>query len=169
MINRGEGKIKADFGSKDYYKYYCQNSKNPQSKQKFNKVIDEFNKAVVDLIINEGLEFRPVKLGMTFCVRKIQKIPRIEDNKLINNAPIDWKATKLLWKENILAAEKKTLIRFLNNHTSKYVFNIKIVKGNHFYTNKQYYRFKPCRSFQRNLAKRILDPSKEVFDTYKLY
>lgn len=169
MTKRTEGKILTDFGSKDYYKYYCENSKNPQSKQKFIKVIEQFNKSIVDLIINEGLEFKPVKLQMTFCVRKIKKVPRIKDNKLVNHAPIDWKTTNQLWKDNEAARDKKVLIRHLNNHTSKHVFNIKIVKGVRFYTNKQYYRFKPCRSFQRLLAKRILNEDLEPFEAYKLY
>lgn len=169
MNKRTEGKINSDFGNKDYYNYYHEKSKNPVSKAKFSKVVEQFNKGIVDLIINEGLEFTPIKLQITFCVRKIKKIPRIENNKLINKGPIDWKSTNLLWEENSEAKEKKLLLRYQNNHTSKYVFNIKIIKGVSRYTNKQYYRFKPCRSFQRSLAKRILNDKLEPFEAYKLY
>ena len=49
MINK---RIKKDYGMEDYYDYYFKNSKNPQSKSKFNKVISEFNEKIVDLIIN---------------------------------------------------------------------------------------------------------------------
>lgn len=169
IIKRTEGKINTDFGMKDYYKFYKSNSKNPVDLKKFHKVVEEFNKGIVDLILNEDLEYKPVKLQMTFCVRKTLKVPRIKDGKLINTIPIDWKSTKQLWEDNTEAAEKKILLRFINNHTSKYVFRIKCLKYKTRYKNKKMFRFKACRSFQRLLAKRIMDPNKDNFNSYNLY
>ncbi|HEX8586048.1 MAG TPA: hypothetical protein VF680_16765 [Allosphingosinicella sp.] len=154
---------------RDYFKYYKTNSKNPVSSQKFNKVISEFNKAIVDAIINDGLEYTPPKLQMTFCIRKYKKLIKIENGKLVNNNPIDWKTTKQLWDDDADAAERKILIKFLNNHTSKYIFRIKVLKTGYFYKNKKFYKFKACRSFQRRLAKRILDPNQDNFQAYDLY
>lgn len=169
MIKRTEGKIISDYGIKDYYKYYCNNSNNPIDAKKYNKIISEFNKGIVDLIINQSLEYTPPTLQFTFCVRKAIRIPRIKNNKLINTAPVDWKATKELWENNAEAKEKKIIIKFLNNHTSKFIFRIKALKTGNYFLNKKLYRFKACRSFQRNLAKRILDTSQDNFEAYKLY
>lgn len=166
MINK---RIKKDYGMIDYYNYYCKNSTNPQSKLKFNKIISEFNKEVVDLIINEGLEFKPTKLQFTFCIRKSKRVPKIIEGKLVNNTPIDWKSTNELWESDSEAKDKKILLRYLNNHTSKYVFRIKILKLGINYKNKKYYKYKPARSFQRLLAKRILDNNLDNFDAYKMY
>lgn len=166
---RTQGKINADFGMAQYYKYYKSNSKNPVDKQKFIKVVEEFNKQIVDLIINENLEYKPVKLQLTFCVRKVVKQPRIKDGKLVSYSPIDWKTTKNIWANNPEAAERKLIIRFQNNHSSKKVFNIKAMKYGNTYLNKKYYRFKACRSFQRLLAKRIFNENLDPFDTYSLY
>lgn len=166
---RTEGKILVDYGMKDYYKYYSNLSKNPVSNLKFNKVISQFNSKIVDLIINESLEFRPTTLQMTFCVRKYKKVIRIKDGKLVNNTPIDWKTTNELWENDSKAKDKKILIRYLNNHTSKFVFRIKALKNVGKYANKGLFKFKPCRGFQRALAKRILDPKQDNFEAYKLY
>jgi hypothetical protein len=166
MINK---KINTDYGMTDYYNYYKKNYESKVSNVKFNKIVSEFNKEIVNLIIEEGLEYRPIMLQFVFCIRKVKKIPRIKDGKLINTTPIDWKSTKELWSNDSDAKEKKILLRYLNNHTFKYVFRIKGIKVGFNYSNKKYYKFKPVRSFQRLLAKRILDDSLENFDAYKLY
>ena len=162
-------RIKRDYGLNDYFKYYTKNSTKKVDKLKYNKIISEFNKSIVDLMINEGIEFTPTKLQFTFCIRKIKKTPTIKDGKLINTSPIDWKSTNELWENNPVAKEKKILLRFLNTHTFKHVFRIKAFKQGLIYANKKLYKFKPARSFQRLLAKRILDPNQVNFDAYKLY
>lgn len=169
IAKRTEGKIKVDYGITDYYKYYCKDHENPVSRLTYNKIISAFNSKVVDLIINEGLEFNPLTLQMTFCIRKTKRVPKIKNGKLINTSPIDWKTTNELWEEDSEARDKKILIKFLNNHTSKYVFRIKLIKSGYTYTNKQLYRFKASRSFQRLLGARILDTSKDNFNCFNLY
>ena len=166
MINK---RVKKDYGMSDYYNYYLKNSNNPQSKSKFNKIVSEFNEGVVDLIINESIEFKPTKLQFTFCIRKTKRVPKIKEGKLVNTSPIDWKTTKELWESDAETKEKKIVIKFSNHHTSKHVFRIKALKFGYMYKNKKLFRFKACRSFQRMLAKRILDPNKENFNAFKLY
>ena len=162
-------RVKKDYGMSDYYNYYLKNSNNPQSKFKFNKIVSEFNEGIVDLIINESIEFKPTKLQFTFCIRKTKRVPKIKEGKLINTTPIDWKATNQLWESDSEAKNKKILLRYLNNHTFKYIFRIKALKSGQNYKNKKYYKYKPARSFQRLLAKRILDNDLDNFDAYKLY
>lgn len=169
MIKRTAGRTNTDYGIKDYYKFYKEKSKDPVDLKKFHRVISEFNKRIVDAIINDGLEYTPVASQLCFCIRKMTKKIEIINNKLVNKNPIDWKTTLDLWKENPEAKEKKLLIKHLNNHTSKYIFRIKIIKCGYSYSNKKYYRFRPCRGFQRALAKRIFDPNKDNFQAYDLY
>ena len=170
MINiRGNGKLNTDFGIKDYYGYYKLTSKDSKPKSLFNKIVYEFNKKIVDSIINDGLEYTPVKTQFTFCIRKNKRTIKLVDNKVVNTHPIDWKTTTELWKNDKDAKEKKLIIRFLNNHTSKYVFRILMLKVKNTYLNKRFFRYKPSRSFQRDLAKRILDPNLENYEAYKQY
>lgn len=170
MINiRTEGRIKTDYGIKDYFEYYKDKSKNPKSRELFNKIIYDFNKKIVDGIINNNLEFTPIKAKFTFCIRKNKRGIKLVDNKVVNTHPIDWKTTTQLWENDPEAKEKKLIIRFLNNHTSKYVFRILMLKGAGAYLNKKFFRYKPPRSFQRTLAKRILDPNLENYEAYKQY
>lgn len=170
MINiRGEGRIKTDYGIKDFYKYYYSKSKNPKNKELFNKIVYDFNKRIVDSIINDGLEFTPIKAQFTFCIRKNKRSIKLIDNKVVNTHPIDWKTTTTLWENDEEARDKKLIIRFLNNHTSKYVFRILMLKNKGTYLNKRFFRYKPPRSFQRSLAKRILNPNLDNYEAYKQY
>jgi hypothetical protein len=169
IIKRKEGKRNIDYGMSDYYKFYKSSSKKPVDSKRFNKIVSEFNSKIIDLIINDGLEFTPKMLQFTFCVRKIKRIPRIENGKLINTTPIDWKATKDLWDKYEDAKDNKTIIRYLNNHTSKYIFRIKALREHVKYKNKHVFKFKPCRSFQRSLSKRILNTKLDNFEAYELY
>lgn len=162
-------KVKKDYGMDDYYKYYCNTSKNPVSKKVFNKVVSEFNKEIVNLIIEESLEFTPVMLNFTFCIRKYKRVPNIKGGKLYNTNNINWKATNELWENEPEAKEKKLFIKFNNNHSSKFMFRIKALKNGREFKNRKFFRFKACRSFQRTLAKRILDENKDKFEAYKLF
>lgn len=171
MINkRTAGKIKVDYGMKDYYKYYLKNNKETTiNSLKFNKIISEFNKKIVESIINESLEYNPITIQVSFCIRKHKRIVKIVNNKLLNKNPIDWKTTNELWNTDEEAKNKKLLIRYDNNHSSKYIFRIKMLKTGYSYINKKYYKFKPCRFFTRSLAARILNKDLDLFQAYNLY
>lgn len=163
MINN-----KIRYGIPDYYSYYLENN-DFVDRKKFNKIMCEFNKILIENILDNNLEYVAPKLDMTLCVRKMGKEIRIEDNKVVNTAPIDWKSTKELWEINPSAKAEKKLLRFLNTHTSKYVFRIKFLKNGNNFRQRNQFRFKAVRSFSRKLALRIFDKSKSKFDTYKLY
>lgn len=169
ISKRTEGKIKAHYGMKDYYKFYCKDNPNKVSAAKFNKVMSECNEGIVNLIINQGLEYIPIKIQMIFCVRKTKRIPRIKNGKLVNTNPIDWKATLELWDTYEESKENKTIIRYLNNHTSRNIFRIKALKTGLHYPNKKLYKFKAVRGFSRSLGVRIFDPNKDNFEAYELY
>lgn len=172
MINtkRTEGKIKKDYGTKEYYDFF--KSFYPLlkiNKSTYTKIIDDFNKHLVTLIIEENLDFKIPYIGASLGVRKLKNEPRIKEGKLINNTPIDWVETKKLWDNDPECKEKKLLVRFLNNHTSKYIFRLYFKKYVYPFKNKKYFKFKTVRSFSRLLAKRIKDETKEKYDSYLLY
>ncbi len=161
------GKIEGGYGMNDYYKFFCE--RNPDvniDKKKFNKIVSQFNKEIADSII-EDLEFQmPMKMGKLEMLKQERKPYINKDGVLINNTPIDWKRTKKLWEADKDAKEKKVLIRYNNNHTNNYVFRIFYNKKKAHYKNKSVYFFKPVRSLSRSIAKRIMDYSREKYDTY---
>ena len=135
----------------------------------YSNVISDINNEIVDLIIEKNLNYVLPYLGSSLSIKKVKRIPKIKNNKLFNTAPIDWKTTNELWNSDEEAKEKKLLIRYTNSHTMKYVFRIYFKKYISSFINKQYYSFKPCRTFQRLLGKRINDDTKNRYDSYLLY
>lgn len=152
-----------------FYKYYKKNCKNPVSSVLFNKIITDYNKGIVNLIINESMDYTIPYLNFEITIRKYKKKLKIVNGKLINNVPPDWKATKELWAKDPEAKEKKLVIRLNNSHTSGYVFRIYLKKFKSTTKNKNVYKFLPNRDFKRNLSKRIKDTNKDNFDAFLLF
>lgn len=167
---RGEGKIPAHYGIKDYYKFFKED--NPSLKisyKQFTSIINKFNSELVDLIIEDNVEYHLPYLGASLSIRKMKSVPKIVDGKLYNQSPVDWLATNKLWDEDEEAREKKLLVRYLNNHTSKFVFRVFFKKYVYPFTNKKYYSFHTSRWFARKLGKRINDVNKDKYDTFLLF
>jgi hypothetical protein len=167
---RGKAKIKTHYGKKDYYKFFKQN--NPELKitaKTFSNIISDFNKEIINLIIEENLEYNIPYIGSSLSIKKDKRIPRIVNGKLYNTSPVDWVATNKLWDEDDEAYEKRLLVRYLNNHTSKFVFKIQFRKYNNYFLNKNIYSFESNRTFKRLLGKRIKDEDKDRYDAYLLY
>lgn len=169
-MTRSKNKIPTDYGMKDYYKYY--KSQHPNSyveRSKFNKVISEVNEGIIELMLNEGLEYKFPHINGTLLIRKDKRKPTIKNGKVINPCPVDWAKTNALWEREPDTKEKKILVRHTNSHTSGYVFRIYLKKFGASIKNRSYYKFKPSRKFQRSLSDRIKDENKDKFDTYLLY
>jgi len=167
---RTEGKIKADYGIKDYFSYFKEN--NPELNidyKTYNKIISEFNKGIINLIIEDNVEYNIPYLGSSISIKKDKRIPRIVNGKLYNTSPVDWVATNKLWSEDKEAMDKKLLVRYLNSHTSKHVFRIYFKKYNLYFANKKLFSFQSNRDFKRSLGARIKDENKEKYESYLLY
>lgn len=160
---------KADFGIPDYKKFYEKKYNNGIKYKNYNKIIKEFNEGLIDLILNEGLSYTIPFLLFEITVRKEKRIPKIKDGILINNNPINWKATKDLWEKDSEAKEMKLRVRYDNFHTSGYIFRIYLKKFKSKVKGRSYFKIKPNRKFQRGLSKRINDQSKDLFDAFLLY
>lgn len=167
---RSKGKIKVHYGIKDYFKFFKEeypNLKIPYNM--YTKIIQKFNEELINLIIEENVEYALPHLGATLSIRKDKRIPRIVDGKLYNPTPVDWVATNKLWDEDEEAKEKKLLVRYTNNHTSKYVFRVHFKKYLYPFVNKKYYNFQSSRGFARQLGDRINDEDKDRYDTFLLF
>ena len=162
-------KFKADYGIKDYKKFYQKKYNNNKPFKDYNKIITEFNKSLIDLILNEGLNYTIPYLYFEITVRKVKRKIRINKGKVINPNPIDWKSTKELWKKDKDAKDRKLLVRHTNYHTSGWIFKIYCKKFKSRIKNRSYFKFKANREFQRGLTKRINNPNKEAFDAFLLY
>lgn len=167
---RTEGKIKAHYGINDYFKFFKKdNSDLKISYKQYSKIVQRFNEEIINLIIEDNLEYKLPHLGASLAIRKDKRVPRIVNGKLYNPTPVDWVATNKLWMDDEEAKEKKLLVRYNNNHTSKYVFRVFFKKQIYPFMNKKYYSFQTCRKFARLLGKRINDEDKDKYDTYVLF
>lgn len=160
-------KNKADYGIKDYYKYYSKD--NNINSVIYSKIIAEFSQSIIDLIIEDNLVYKLPYLGFELVIKKSKRVPTIKNGKLINNIPIDFKATNALWASCEESKKKKLLVRYNNSHTSGYVFRIYCKKFKSKLKNRSLLKFKPSRKFQRQLGARIKDPNKDNFDAFLLY
>lgn len=160
---------KSDYGIRDYRRFYEKKYNNGKPCPNYSKIISEFNTNIIDLILNDSLSYTLPYLLFEIMIRKEKRIPKIKDGLLINNNPIDWKATLELWEKDEEAKEKKLRVRHNNYHTSGYIFRIYMKKFKSAIKFKSYFKIKPNRKFQRALTDRINDPKKEVFDAFLLY
>ncbi len=151
-------KIKSDYGLSDYYKFFLKQKKENKevSKSTYGEVIKEFNSYVRQRISHKGSEYTfPKKIG-SVEIKKIKPILSIDgEGKVINKLPINWKATRELWRTNKSAKEKKTKIRYINEHTKGYTFRLYYKKKRANYKNKSIYRMQFNRELKRSLSKSI--------------
>lgn len=167
---RSKNKIKVDYGMKDYYEFYQETYDNPKiTKATYNKVISATNAAIINMMLDEGMDYKLPHLNSSLTIRKDKRTPKIVDGKVVNTSPVDWVTTKKLWEKDAEAKEKKILVKYLNHHTSGYVFRIYMKKFGSSFKNRTVYKFEPSRKFKRALSARIKDEDKDKFDTYLLY
>jgi len=169
MTNRSSKKIPVEYGMKDYYKFYIKNYPYKVSRKIYNEVISELHKFIVDEIIDKADDFMlPHRTGYITVVKIKKGVKLLADNTVINNSPPDWKSTNELWEKDPEAAEKKIIVRYKNTHTNGYVYTIKHTKYNAIFKNKNVSSFKAARDFNRGLAKRINDYTKDKYNAHEI-
>jgi hypothetical protein len=150
-------RVKSDFGSLDYYKHFIKKTGNDHiSGIKFGEVLREFNEYIRERISTKGVEYiMPNRVGK-LELRKIKTELKIdEDGNIINNLPVNWKATRELWAESEKSKEKGTKIRYTNEHTDGHTFRIFYRTSKANYKNKSIYKMKVNRGMKRMLSKSI--------------
>jgi hypothetical protein len=166
MMDKREHKVKCHFGANDYYQFYKKNH-NEVDRSVFGKVVTEFNQAIGQLIIGEGLEYILPKLGFELILRKDKRKPRIKDGKLLNNIPVDWKKTNSLWERDEYARDKKLLVRYNNSHTSGFIYRVYFKKFNARVQFRSVYKFQVNRDLKRDITNKL--NNSEQLDAYLLY
>lgn len=161
-------RVKSDYGMKDYYSYYKKTYNKKTSRSLYGKLIEEFNLEIQKLIILENLIYTMPGTNFQVVMMKEKRKPKIKDGKLINNIPINFKATNALWERDSEAKEKKLLVRYNNSHTSHYIYRIYFKKFGTKIKFRSAYKFQPNRDFKRSINKYIMDPNINI-DAYLLY
>lgn len=158
-------RVKCDFGSGDYYKHFVKETGADHiSRIKFSEILKEFNNHVRDRISTKGAEFiMPNRIGK-IELRKINTEVKIgDDGKIINNLPTNWKATRELWAENENAREKRTKIRYTNEHTDGHTFRIFFKKSKANFKNKSIFKMQFNRYLKRQLSRSIFAGKIDAF------
>lgn len=124
------------------------NRKNRLNTSEFSKVINKFNKKLIDRIIFDTFEFKIYGLG-SLGLRK-WKPKKFVDGKISEHLSIDWAKTKKYNKR----------IYHMNEHTDGYKYGFMFTPSNQF-KNINYFEFKMARRNSRYLANILKNP-----DTY---
>ena len=146
-------KTSNDIILKDIYNFYKANFVNNINYGKFAKIIDLFNKEVVQLLY-KGLTIKlPYRLGVFEVLRSKPNYDFNEDGsiKIINHAKnIDWKATNKLWEDNPKLKKKKWLV-YDNFHSDGYKVKVAWNASSKRFIFRTF-NFKPSRMLVRGLA-----------------
>jgi len=141
---------------RDSYKHYKQMSLTPVDIQTYLKMCGQFNKLLMNKVL-EGEEVTlPAKFGTLSIVGKKQKIKFDEQGNVIGLPP-DWKKTKELWERNPEAKVKKTLVYCTNEHSSNIRYKFLWSKKRVLVENKTLYSLRMTRTNKRAVYKRILE------------
>jgi len=158
-------RIKTDFGSGDYYKYFVKSTGHKEiTRVLFGEIMREFNDHVRNRISTKGAEYTmPSKTGK-IELRKSKKEVKIDDDgNIVNNLPINWKASRELWDSNENAKEKKTKIRYTNEHTEGHTFRIFYRRSKANFKNKTIYKMRFNRTMKRQLSAAIFAGKIDAF------
>lgn len=146
----------------DFYKpYYKDSLKNPVlTKSQYIEIIREFNKLIMEKIINGYNYIFPYSLGNIYIKKKKLVIQITKDNKIIdvkNRPTLDIKATMDLRKSDPIANANKTRIYHFNDHTDGYRMSftwIRYTGNTNGIKNINYYNFNASiKKGKRKLAK----------------
>lgn len=130
---RTKGKYKTDLVTRDLYKFYINGLDKITSikggetlgsynikEKKYSDILKEINDTIIRIIILENFEFKlPFQLGSLSLKQKTTKLKVDKEGNLdTKNLAVNYKETKELWKNDLEAREKRSLIFHMNEHTN---------------------------------------------------
>lgn len=148
-------------GSKDFYREYHRiytGTEFELPQKEYNRLLNLLLLKMHDTLLNGEPIILPNRLG-TLELRKFQPKLYMEEGKLINTLPIDWKATKELWSNDEAASSKKTLVRI----NTPFVFKLFYNKKNAIMPRRREYKFKFKRGLKRSLVPKIKQEEIEAY------
>lgn len=141
---------------KDSYNLYKKEVKNPVNIKTYLKINAEFNKFMINKVLNGEKIALPERLGTLCIMGKKHNVKFDENGNVINLAP-DWKETTKLWKKDKIAKEKKQLIYHTNDHTDNVRYKYLWSKTRVLVENKILYSLRLTRTNKRTLHKKIIE------------
>ena len=172
-------KLKEKFGLREIYKFY-KSKFTPEERacssfvdyKTYSNILKDFNKEMIRLIIEEGVEFKlPVRLGF-LRVKKYKKNIRLNPDGSVNtkSLKVDWNESIKLWKreypdkdmDELKQIKGKPLVYHLNNHTDGYNYLFYWSKKGSNAKNRGIYSAILTNVNNRYLARVLKDENKTV-------
>jgi len=155
--------VKKDCLIRDFWNFYRKRYKKVKPagfyERTYFKLIADFNSMLADDLIQGGVFTMPYGLG-ELCIKKKKSVPFLRDGKLnVKHIPVNWKRTRVFWKEHPEAMKEGRAIRLTNDHTDNYTFKFgwyKPRKKN--IRNLEVYNFVAARSKKKKLNRFLMDP-----------
>lgn len=145
----------------DSYNTYKLLSDNPIEKKHYIKIVNEFFKFIMSLLLDGEHINLPQRMG-SILIRGKKIRPKLDADGNIKGASPDWVKTKALWARNPEAKEQKKTIQCLNEHSNGIRYRIHWIKINVNTENCSLYSIIFSRSNKRAVYQRIL-AGKEYF------
>jgi len=155
---RGPRKNKVDFNRIDIHKGYRSFVDNPVLQSLHSKILNDFNKGVSALILEEAFEYIiPHRIG-TIRIKKYKPKLLDKDGNLRKHVlRPNWKATKDLWAKDEEAKKNKTRVFHTNEHSDGYEYKWHFSNYRSNCSNKSAYCFIPSRNNSRTITALVMD------------
>lgn len=155
-------KVTNSNGTKEAWRWFKKNKwfgKGAVTEREFGIIVKTINNYYRKRLLEKKDITLPYHFG-SLQIRKYKTYLKLQDDKVVNNYPINWNKTLKLWYEDDDAKREKIVIK----SDSPYVYKIFYMKRNAFYKNKTFYTFAPTRSLKHELSNLIVNDL--TFDTF---
>ena len=177
-MKRGKGKVNMEYGAKDIYKYYCDQTGNPHklSQKQYGAILKDYWDEVIRKLMYENYEYNMPRAGNLRIIKLKKKIVLDKKGNLVKNLLLmDYKKSKDLWKkmypdktlDEIFEIKDKPVVYNLNKHTDGHRYYWWWDKRTCITKNMSYYKFNMCRTNDRLLAK-VIKEQGDKLDFYTL-
>ena len=117
--------VKSEHRREKQYKRYKDKTESPVKQKEFFRLSDEFNKFIIDKVLEGYKVTLPNKSGALHV--KGVKPRRCKDGTI--HHPINWKSTIALWNKYPEKRKLKITVKWLNFHTDGYTYSFKWEKA----------------------------------------
>lgn len=138
------------------------------SRKDYCKIVNEFNKHIMDLVFEGDTVKLPEKMGtLSIKGRKIEPEVDQETGEIINQA-VDYGETKKLWARCPECKERKQVVYHLNEHSDNIRYKFFWSKERMIVENKLFYSMIFTRTNKRNVSQ-LVQGGKDYYVEPKKY
>ena len=151
------------------YRYYRKDGGSLKiNRSVFCKIVNEFNKHIMEHVFNGDEVKLPEKMGTLYVVGK-KVVPKFDEELgRINNQAVDYGETNKLWAKCPECKERKEVIYHFNEHTEHVRYKFFWSKERMIVKNKTFYTMVFTRSNKRHLSQ-LIQNGKEYYVAPKKY